>query len=78
LAINAGADGVHLGQSDGSIAAARLQLGSDFLIGATAHTVEEAIAAQADGADYLGVVMFSVQKANRIQFHYLSKHCRIS
>lgn len=55
LAINAGADGVHLGQSDGSIAAARLQLGSDFLIGATAHTVEEAIAAQADGADYLGV-----------------------
>lgn len=49
-----GADGVHLGQGDGSIAAAVKTLGSDKIIGVSAHTVEEALDAQAQGASYLG------------------------
>lgn len=50
-----GADGVHLGQGDMPCAQARDRLGDDFIIGISAQTVEQALAAQADGADYLGV-----------------------
>ena len=50
-----GADGVHLGQKDGSVARARRRLGPDVIIGATAHNVAEAVEAQRAGADYLGV-----------------------
>ena len=50
-----GADGVHVGQSDTACAAARKALGPDAIVGVSAHTVEEALAAQAAGADYLGV-----------------------
>ncbi len=49
-----GADGIHLGQGDMSIREARKILGPDAIIGATAHNVEEAVRAEADGADYLG------------------------
>ena len=45
---------MHLGQSDLPVAEARKLAGPDFLIGATAHNVAEAIKAQRDGADYLG------------------------
>ena len=48
-------DGVHLGQNDMPIAEARAILGDDMIIGATAHNIDEALKAQADGADYLGV-----------------------
>jgi len=54
IAILSGADGVHLGQDDIPVAEARRLAGEDFLIGATAHNVEEALAAEAAGADYLG------------------------
>ena len=47
-------DGVHVGQSDLACARARALLGPDKIIGASAHNVEEAVAAQAAGADYLG------------------------
>lgn len=50
-----GADGVHVGQDDMPVADARKILGADYIIGATAHNVEEALKAEADGADYLGV-----------------------
>ncbi|MGI6075174.1 MAG: thiamine phosphate synthase [Pyramidobacter sp.] len=50
-----GADGVHLGQDDASVAEARRRLGADAIIGATAHTIAEAMEAQRAGADYLGV-----------------------
>ena len=50
-----GADGVHVGQSDTALAEARRILGPDAIIGVSAHTVEEALAAEAGGADYLGV-----------------------
>lgn len=49
------AAGVHLGQSDLPCAEARKILGADKIIGVSAATPEEAVKAQADGADYLGV-----------------------
>ena len=55
LAQAAGADGVHVGQEDLEAGRARALLGPDKLIGVSAHNVEEALAAQAAGADYLGV-----------------------
>jgi hydroxymethylpyrimidine kinase/phosphomethylpyrimidine kinase/thiamine-phosphate diphosphorylase len=54
LALELGANGVHLGQEDGSVAVARRMLGSGKIIGVSTHTVEEALRAEADGADYIG------------------------
>ena len=54
IALLSGADGVHLGQDDIPVAEARRMAGGDFIIGATAHNEEEALAAEAAGADYLG------------------------
>lgn len=54
LAKKIGADGVHVGQDDMSAAKARELLGEDAVIGVTARTVEQAVAAQKAGADYLG------------------------
>ncbi len=59
LALACGAAGVHLGQSDGSHAAARAQLGADAIIGITCHdSLELAAQAQHDGADYLAFGAF--------------------
>ena len=55
IAAKTGADGVHVGQEDLRAGEARRLLGPDKLIGVSAHTVEEALRAQAAGADYLGV-----------------------
>lgn len=55
LALQLGADGVHLGQDDGEIAHARAQLGAQALIGISTHSVALALRAQEHGADYLGV-----------------------
>jgi hydroxymethylpyrimidine kinase / phosphomethylpyrimidine kinase / thiamine-phosphate diphosphorylase len=49
------ADGVHLGQEDMSIAEARRLLGPGKLIGVSTHSVEQALKAEMQGADYLGV-----------------------
>lgn len=49
------ADGVHLGQGDGSIAAARALLGPDKLIGMSTRTVAQAQQAASAGADYIGL-----------------------
>lgn len=49
------ADGVHIGQSDKAIVDARKILGPDKIIGVSAQTVEQAIEAEKNGADYLGV-----------------------
>lgn len=55
VALESGADGVHVGQTDTPVAAIRQRVGRDFLIGATAKTVRQAQRAEVDGADYLGV-----------------------
>lgn len=55
IALAAGADGVHIGQSDIPIEAVRRLLGNDSIIGVSAGSVEEAVTAEKQGADYLGV-----------------------
>ena len=48
------ADGVHLGQGDLSIAEARTILGKSSLIGESCHSIEQAINAESEGANYIG------------------------
>lgn len=54
-ALACGADGVHVGQDDMACKQARSLLGPSAIVGVSAQTVEQALQAQADGADYLGV-----------------------
>ena len=69
VALQSGADGVHVGIEDQPVEAIRRRAGKGFLIGATAKTVAQAQAAQAAGADYLGVgaVFPSPTKKNAIR-----------
>ena len=55
IAIKCGADGIHVGQSDMEAANVRKAVGEKMIIGVSAQTVEQALAAQSAGADYLGV-----------------------
>ncbi len=55
IAIKCNADGVHVGQEDMAAAQVRQKVGPDMMIGVSAHSVEEALAAVQNGADYLGV-----------------------
>lgn len=55
VALAVGADGVHLGQTDMHIADARRVVGSSMLIGISAECVEDAVRAEAEGADYVGI-----------------------
>ena len=54
IAILAGAHGVHLGQTDLPLDAARRIIGNDRMIGISTHNVEQARAAEDGGADYVG------------------------
>lgn len=54
LARELDADGVHLGQDDGSVGAARELLGPGKIIGKSTHTLDEALQAELEGADYIG------------------------
>ncbi len=54
IALASGADGVHLGQKDLPVGAARAIAGPDFIIGGTARTPELALEAERLGADYVG------------------------
>lgn len=49
------ADGVHIGQNDKTFAEARAILGKDKIIGVSVQTIEQAVEAEKNGADYLGV-----------------------
>ena len=55
LALGVGADGVHVGQSDASYKQAREILGPEKIVGVSATTVEEAVKAADEGADYIGL-----------------------
>lgn len=50
-----GADGVHLGMTDGEVSEAREFLGKNAIIGGSARTVERAVMLEGQGTDYLGV-----------------------
>ena len=55
VALAIGADGVHLGQQDMPIAEARRLGPAEWIIGVSAECVEDAIRAEREGADYVGV-----------------------
>lgn len=55
VALASGADGVHVGQDDLTVEQVRRLAGDRLIVGVSAHSVEQALAAQAGGADYLGV-----------------------
>ena len=55
IAMAVDADGVHVGQSDMEAGDVRAKLGPDKMIGVSAQTVEQAVMAEQNGADYLGV-----------------------
>lgn len=55
IALDCGCDGVHLGQSDMAADEARRLLGREKLIGISCSSLEQALAAQSAGADYLGI-----------------------
>ena len=80
VALESGADGVHVGAGDLPVAEIRRRAGEDFIIGATAITVEQARFAQRSGADYLGVgaVFSSPTKRNalRITVQQLREICQ--
>ncbi|HEY9132156.1 MAG TPA: thiamine phosphate synthase [Dyella sp.] len=70
LALAAGADGVHLGEDDGDIAAARELLGSQAIIGVSCYnSIERARAMAAAGADYIafGAFFSSPTKPNTVR-----------
>ena len=54
LAAALGADGVHIGQDDGSLQAARTHMGEGKIIGRSTHSLQQARAALEEGFDYIG------------------------
>ncbi len=80
IALAVDADGVHVGQSDMELTEARKKLGPDKIIGVSAHTVKEAVKAQQNGADYLGVgAVFptsSKADASEVSLETLTEICR--
>ena len=55
IALAVGAAGVHVGQGDLPCKVVREMIGPDMIVGVSAATLEEAVRAEEDGADYLGV-----------------------
>jgi len=47
-------EGVHVGQDDDSIAVAREKAGRNLIVGKSTHSLAQAVAAQSEGADYIG------------------------
>lgn len=54
LAVELGADGVHIGQDDGSICDIRSRIADGMIVGRSTHSLAQARQALADGADYIG------------------------
>lgn len=55
IALLSGADGVHVGQGDIDACEARAMIGDEKILGVSVRNVQQAIAAEKDGADYIGV-----------------------
>jgi len=55
LVSETGADGIHVGQGDLSVAEARARAGGGVIVGKSTHSLEQAVAAEKEGADYIGV-----------------------
>lgn len=80
LAVEAGADGIHVGQHDMEAGRVRARIGPDMILGVSVQTVEQALAAQAAGADYLGVgAVFPTgtkEDADAVSYAVLRDICR--
>ena len=80
IALQCGADGVHVGQKDRAAREVRRLLGPNRILGVSARTLEQAVQAERDGADYLGVgAVFSTStKADAMPVSYetLQAICR--
>ncbi len=55
VAIDSKADGIHVGQNDMELSEVRKLVGNDMIIGVSAQTLEQALTAEKNGADYLGI-----------------------
>lgn len=80
VALRCGAEGVHIGQHDENARAVRRRIGGGMLMGVSASTLEEALGAVSDGADYLGVgAIFTTSTkpdADTVSLEELSRICR--
>lgn len=79
IAVRCKADGIHVGQRDMEAGDVRSIVGKDMIIGVSAQTVEQAVAAEKAGADYLGVgAVFSTSTkadACEVTFQTLREIC---
>ena len=79
LALECGADGVHVGQDDMNARDIRKEAGDRLVVGVSAHNAEEALMAQAAGADYLGCgsvfTTSTKQNVTSLGFDELKKIC---
>ena len=79
VAVASDAAGLHIGQDDGNVRQTRERLGKDKILGVSAQTVAQALAAEADGANYLGVgAVFPTstkQDAAEVPLNTLSEIC---
>lgn len=79
IALKCKADGIHVGQSDMEAGNVRELAGENMIIGVSAQTVEQAVKAEAAGADYLGVgaVFNTTTKldADAVSFETLKEIC---
>ena len=80
VALLSSADGVHIGQKDMGAKRARALIGTDKILGVSAQTVEQAMEAEKNGADYLGVgAVFSTGTkfdADSVSFDTLKEICQ--
>lgn len=80
IAIKCNADGIHVGQKDMETGSVRSLVGDNMVIGVSTQTVEQALAAEKAGADYLGVgAVFSTTTkldANTVSHETLKEICK--
>lgn len=80
VALACDADGVHVGQNDMAASDVRSRIGEGKILGVSAQTVEQALFAQQNGADYLGVgAVFSTSTkpdADNVAFETLKDICK--
>lgn len=80
VALNVDSDGIHIGQDDLPATLVRKQIGPNKILGVSVYNLQEALKAETDGADYLGVgAMFATKTkndANNISFDKLNEICK--
>ncbi|OLN94045.1 putative thiamine biosynthetic bifunctional enzyme [Colletotrichum chlorophyti] len=74
VALAVGCEGVHIGQDDMELVAARKILGPDAIIGVTVSTVDEALKACEGGADYLGIGTVFATSTKENTKHIIGTH----